>query len=262
MKTSPRLAISPLLLLSFITSLPACGPGLPAVAQVPVQEAGDWRVPAAEWKLLHDELLRCRRDLETVGRRYQAQREAFTAYNTMSGLSAVGGASTAISGVLDAAGIQNESLNKGLGIGGAVLGAAGPLIFGILSNQQNPAEARVSYEKMSAAFTAALHGRATVLHCQSLLARTPEAATATPSDAPEILAERARFTESCAAYYAVPASHGEAAPARPTDGAAAQRAAGRIIAPEYQLTKLTEQLRAQCTEGLAQAPTLLSPAAK
>lgn len=239
-----------------------CGGMLPRVAEVPVQDTGDWRVPAPEWDTLHQELLRCRRDLDRLGKRYGAQREAFTAYNTMAALLGLGGASAAISGVLDAAGVENEDLNKALGITGAVLAASGPLVFSVLSGLQNPAEVRTSYERMSAAYGAALRGRTTVLYCQTLIARTPEAATASASDAPEVLADRARFQESCATYYSVPPARGEPAPAVSSDVEGRRRRARQIIDPEYQLMKLTEQLRQQCTENVAQAATLLSPAAK
>jgi hypothetical protein len=233
------------------------------VAEVPAQDTNDWRVPGAEWSTLHDELVRCRRDIEGLGVSYVAQRETFTAYNTVGALLAVGGASTAISGVLQAAGVDNATLNKSLGITGAVVGAAGPLVFAILSSQQNPTEVRTNYEKMSAAYNVALHGRSEVLYCQTLLARTPEAATAPGgSDPPEIIADRARFQESCSSFYNV--APGGAAPAQmsATDTAARQRFARKIVDPEFQLNKLTEQLRHDCAENIQQTATLMSAAPK
>src|SRR5207302_6183625 len=108
----------------------------------------------------------------------------------------------------------------------------------------NPTEVRTNYEKMSAAYSVALHGRTAVLYCQTLLARTPEAATAPGgSDPPDVIADRARFQESCSSYYNVAPGGAAAAQAAQTDVAAKQRFARKIIDPEYQLTKLLEQLR-------------------
>lgn len=245
--------------------LAGCGGRLPPVAEVPAQDMNDWRVPAPEWSALTKELERCRGDIEHLGVRYVAQRESFTAYNTMSALLAVGGASTAISGVLQAAGEDNAAANKAMGIAGAVVGAAGPLIFGILSAQQAPGEIRTNYEKMNAAFQVSLHGRQNVLYCQTLLARTPEAAVvASGTDTAEIIADRARFTDSCSSYYNV-APGGSATPpaqAAQQDQAARQRFARRVIDPEFQLNKLTETLRHDCAENIQQTVSLTSQAPK
>src|SRR5262245_30229649 len=72
-----------------------CGSLLPAVAEVPVQETKDWRIPEAEWNQLHGELLRCRRQLEGLSLRYSSQQQAYTAYNAVGALTGLTGASAA-----------------------------------------------------------------------------------------------------------------------------------------------------------------------
>lgn len=244
------------LLTLFACVAAGCGGTLQQVPEVPVQDTSDWRVPAPEWELLHRELLRCRGDVQRLVRRYSAQHDTYATYNTIGSVVGVAGSSTAISGVLNVAGVDNPDVNKALGISGAVLAAVGPIVFSLLSHQDQPTETRANYERMSAAYANALHGRSSILYCQSLLARTPEVAFAYPSDAPEVQADRARFQENCAAYYTVPPARGEPAPEGRRDLASRQRLARQIIDPEYQLTRLTEQLRQKCSETLTETQAL------
>lgn len=245
-----------------------CGSFLPAVATVPTEQTSDWRMPATEWSALQEEIRRCHDHLESLGRRFSAQQQAYIAYNTMTAITGVAGVSTAIAGVLQAAGADADAVNKGIGIAGSILAAGGPILFGALSNQRNPIDLRGNFDKMNTVYTTVLHSRAMVLYCQEMVARTPEVVTPPNSSyPPEILAERARFQDNCAAYYAVPtsvdanASTKEPMPqGEPRENMEfRRRRARRIIDPEYQLTKLTEQLRLQCVESAATVTTLAAP---
>lgn len=242
------------------TLITSCIPPIPQAPQTSLPP--DERVaPAASWAQLQTVFEACDAEISRVRSVYQSQLRAGVAYNSLAATTgAIGGALTT-AGLIAEDGAEADAVS---GVG-AVVSAAGPVVFSIVAQANNPQENRVALARMLRAHDSAQAYLSQVVACASALYEYPPLLQEPdPSDAVEV-EMHTRFLSECSVRLASPipapgqgeatadaASNTGAEPDPPEVvasglGPAARRSyVARHIRPEMHFSKIQRYLRQYC----------------